>query len=330
MSITQYRERYKPFEYEWCWDIYKKAVLSSWNPLEVSMNSDLVDWANSSEADKKLIGGILRAFTLVETFVSCYWGDRVCKIFPKHEIVTMARYFSSQEGIHAWGYSHLSDTLGIDEWEAYQGDPTAQAKVAAIVDCDDDVVSLGVFSGAVEGISLMSSFVVLLSYTQKGGRFRGLNQILSWSTIDENNHSMAGCRLFRELDKEGKVTQKQKQKILEGFDLVLKNEEAFLRNAYDCHPNPPVPLEDILEYLKYRATTVLKQLGITAGHQYNYQNDKVQPIIDLFESLINGNVSVDFFSSPKNGAGYVSKPANFSEKINWVKVSANLYNDNFK
>ena len=118
-SITAYRERYKPFECDWAWEKYKAGVMSMWTPEEVSMSSDVIDWSQESSDNKRLIGGILRAFTLIECHVSCYWSDRVCQLFPKHEIVAMARLFSSQEVIHSWAYAHLSDTLGLDEWAEY-------------------------------------------------------------------------------------------------------------------------------------------------------------------------------------------------------------------
>lgn len=325
MSITTYRKRYKPFEYQWAWETYIQSVLSTWNPFEVSFASDTVDWANLPKHDKKLIGGILRAFTLIETFVSCYWSDRVTKLFPKHEIVAMARYFSSQEINHAWAYSMLSDTLGIDEWEAYKGDLTAQAKVNTLVDrgetLDDNIVSLGIFSGAVEGVSLISSFVVLLSYAQ-AGQFKGLNQILSWSNIDELNHCKAGCKLFNELDKEGKVNNKHKTEIIKGFDLILKNEEVFLKNAYKDHPNPPIPLSDIIHYTKYLANTRLQLLNI--NHRYEYLPSKVQPIIDLYETQMKGVVSTDFFAMAKSGASYVAKPPQFSEELCWESLCNKL------
>lgn len=281
------------------------------------MSGDLVDWQQASEADKKLIGGLLRAFTLSETFIGCYWSDKVTKLFPRHESVMMAKLFSYQETIHTVAYNHLSDSLGIDEWEAFQGDSTAQDKLNFLMEDCDPVVSLGIFSGCMEGMSLMGSFVLLLSFCQQG-RFRGLNQILSWSNLDESLHHEAGCKLFRELDKEGKVTPEHKEKIKTGFDLALRNEEAFLQNAYQGHPNPPIQLLDILQYLKYRSNKALKNLGI--NYRYSYYPSVVEPIIELYETQINGTVSVDFFSQSKNGAGYVAKPPQFNQQIDWTKL----------
>ena len=159
---------------------------------------------------------------------ACYWGDVVTKFFPKHEVQAMARAFSCSEAVHAAAYSHLSDTLGLDDFEAFLGDPTARQKIDYFVNVCDPVVSLGVFSGAGEGVSLFSSFAALLSFNLDG-RFKGISQIISWSALDEQQHSNGGCALFRQLDAEGKVSDDQKRQIVEGFEAVLDNEDAFPR-----------------------------------------------------------------------------------------------------
>ena len=166
------------------------------------MSTDVTDWQEATEEEKAVIGGILRGFTQLELHVACYWGDVVTKYFPKHEIHAMARAFSCSEAVHAAAYSHLSDTLGLDEFEAFLGDPTARAKIDYFVNTVDPIVSLGVFSGAGEGVSLFSSFAALLSFNLDG-RFKGLSQIISWSALDEQQHSDGGCALFRHLDNEG-------------------------------------------------------------------------------------------------------------------------------
>ena len=290
--------------------------MSLWHPLEISMAPDVRDWGVVSDADRRLIGGILRGFTLAEQFVGCYWGETVARQFPKPEILAMARLFSYQETIHQWAYSHLSDTLGIDEWEAYQGDPSAQDKIAFLMSESDPVVSLGVFSGAVEGMSLISSFVVLLSYCQTG-KFKGLNQILSWSNIDELNHSSAGCRLFRELDKEGKVTPDHKWQVTRGFDAAVQNEIAFLENAYAQHPSPPIPLWDVVQYVSYRANQCFKMLGI--DHRYKYSPSAVEPIIALYETQMKGSTSTDFFAQQKSASSYTPSPTQFTntDQLQW-------------
>ena len=311
-NIREYRAAYRPAEHVWALDMFKRGQTSLWYVNEVNMASDVLDWHSASEADRKLIGGILRAFTLAETHVSDHWSECVCQMCPKHEIVALARMFSYQEAIHAEAYNHLSETLGINEHEAFMADPTAQAKIAQLLDHDDDIVSLGVFAGAIEGMSLMSSFVVLLSFCAEG-RFRGLSQILSWSAMDERTHAEAGAKLFREFN----ATAEQKRKVSEAISHAITVEDAFLRNAYAGHPNPPIPLQTVLEYGRYRAERMESALGIsTPADPRKYDQERVRAILELYESQFTGNTSTDTFAQAKSGAGYIAAPP-AGESIDW-------------
>jgi ribonucleotide reductase beta subunit family protein with ferritin-like domain len=167
-------------------EYFKSAVLSVWNPWEVSLKSDCQDWnQNTTPSERDLIAGVLRGFTSAELGISCYWSDVVCRMFAKPEIHDMAKMFSAFERIHAAAYNYLSDTLGLNEFEAFMSDETAKKKVERFfTECESDKVSLAVFSGAGEGVSLYSSFAILLAFA-KSGRFKGVEQIISWSVIDE-------------------------------------------------------------------------------------------------------------------------------------------------
>ena len=124
MSITSYSEPYKldgKFQFPEYYDFFQKAIASVWRPEEVSMSTDVTDWQEATEEERAVIGGILRGFTQLELHVACYWGDVVTKFFPKHEVQAMARAFSCSEAVHAAAYSHLSDTLGLDDFEAFLG-----------------------------------------------------------------------------------------------------------------------------------------------------------------------------------------------------------------
>jgi ribonucleoside-diphosphate reductase beta chain len=324
MSITDPREPYKingSFEYPEYYEKFQKAIASVWRPEEVSMAHDVYDWQECSAEERDVIGGILRGFTQLELHVACYWGDVITKYFPKHEIHAMARAFSCSEAVHAAAYSHLSDTLGLDEFEAFLGDPAARAKIDYFVNQSDPIVSLGVFSGAGEGVSLFSSFAALLSFNLDG-RFKGVAQIISWSALDEQQHSDGGCSLFRELDREGRVTDGQKAEIIEGFKVVLENEDAFLEKIFNGYVLRCISREDLWHYLRHRANDRLKALGI--NHIFEYDRSKADGIRKWFEPVLKGQVSQDFFAFHKEGSAYVAKPEQKFDRINWKTLDLAL------
>lgn len=302
------------YEYPEFFEYYQSAVASVWRPEEVAMASDVNDWHhNLSQSERDLIAGVLRGFTVAEMGISEYWGDTVCKLFRKPEILSMARAFSFFEQIHAQAYNHLSDTLGINEFEAFLSDPAAQKKVEKFFTaCSSEKVSLAVFSGAGEGVSLFASFAILLAFN-KTGRMKGLAQIISWSSIDEAAHSDGGSSLFRELVKEQGITDDEISEIKAGFDSVIENEYSFLENIFNTIDNNsiPVSLSDLKAYVKSRANNRLDNLGLSQL-LYSMSKEEIEAssnISSWFDPMVRGQTNSDFFAMGKDGKAYVAKPS---------------------
>ena len=235
--ITEPRFFYKPtdgFEYPKYFDAFTKCLTSVWNPLEVDMNSDVLDWEKALASEREIIGGILRGFTQIECVIGDYWREVVTTIFPKPEIISMCNAFSFFESLHAYAYNHLSSTLGLDEYTAYYGDEFAQRKINYLledVNNKSKKIQLAVISGCAEGVALYSSFSVLLSFA-KTGRFKGLSQIISWSIIDESQHSEEAAALFKELVALKPLTKEEISVIKEAFEAVVQNDFAFINNIF--------------------------------------------------------------------------------------------------
>jgi ribonucleoside-diphosphate reductase beta chain len=307
MSIREYREPYKvngEFEHPEFFEAYQKALSSIWRPQEVSFESDIRDWQNSSQDEREIIGGILRGFTQLECHVSDYWAN-IPTWFPKHEVAAVARAFSLSEIVHAEAYNLLSDTLGLDEFEAFLGDPIAQQKIGYFLQNRGIKESLAVFSGAGEGVSLFSSFAVLLSLNLTG-RFKGIAQIISWSALDEQSHSDTGIALFRELVSEDDLTPGEEKSIYEGFDAVIENEFAFLGKIFEDRSLSTIDRQDVRNYILYRANDRLERLGLLP--KYTYKHERANRIKEWFHPIMKGATSTDFFAQKGDGANYISKP----------------------
>jgi ribonucleoside-diphosphate reductase beta chain len=307
MSIREYRQAYKTeqgFEYPFFFEQYQKALASVWRPQEVSLESDIRDWQNASTSEREVVAGILRGFTQFECHVSDYWSN-IPTWFPKHEVAAVARMFSLSEIVHSEAYNLLSDTLGINEFEAFLGDPTAQAKIGYFLNEKGTKESLAIFSGAGEGVSLFSSFSVLLSLNLTG-RYKGLAQLISWSINDEQQHSDTGIQLFNELVKEDPLTESEEKTILEGFDAVIENEFAFIRKIFNGKTLETINQEDLRAFILYRANNRLERLGLLP--KYVYKHERANNIKKWFEPLAAGATSTDFFAQSKDGSNYISKP----------------------
>jgi ribonucleoside-diphosphate reductase beta chain len=292
------------FEYPYFFEQYQKALASIWRPEEVSFESDIRDWQNASNSEKEIIAGILRGFTQLECHVSDYWSN-IPTWFPKHEIAAVARMFALSEIVHAQAYNLLSDTLGLNEFEAFLGDPIAQQKIGYFLENRSIKESLAVFSGAGEGVSLFSSFSVLLSLNLTG-KFKGIAQIISWSINDEQQHSDTGIELFKELVKEEPLTPEEQKSIGGAFDMVIENELAFIRKIFENRTLSTASAYDLESYVKYRANDRLEKLGI--DKEYIYDIAAAERIKQWFNPLAAGMTSTDFFAQSKDGSNYISKP----------------------
>lgn len=331
MGITSPRYTYKTqqntFEYGWAHDAWLKCLTSVWNHNEVSLDSDLKDWSSSTAEEKALITSILKGFTQIELHIGDYWAH-IADYFPKPEIIEMARAFSFFETIHAAAYNHLVATLGLDEYQLFMSDQVAQTKVNYFkTSIEDKLVELAIFSGAGEGVSLFSSFALLLAFN-KTGRFKGIAQILSWSLNDEHNHSEYGTKLYQELRSELKseLTTAQKLQIKEGFDQVLENEMKFLDQAFLDSLGPICEHDkaDYVNFLYLRANDRLNALGL-AELQYDYDLDRAKSISKWFIPIFKASVSNDFFAHLKSGENYIAKPMFNSDNVKFSDIRTAIY-----
>ena len=297
------------FDYPQFYQYYENTVASVWRHQEVAMEGDLRDWQfNSTPDERAIIAGILKGFVSAELGIGCYWANEVCRIFPKPEIRDMARAFSFFETIHAHAYSYLNDVLGLNEYEEFINDPIACSKIETFFQKYSDKVSLAVFSGAGEGVSLFSSFAVLLSFN-KDGRYKGLAQIISWSAIDEATHSEAGCALFRCLVEETGLSDPDREEIYAGFRLILEKEIAFIDHIFNSAHIASVDAEELKAYITNRANERLLTLGLEQiFHLSTEELSKAKLLAAWFEPMIKGASSVDAFAQSKSGDNYIAKP----------------------
>ena len=303
-NIQTKREFYKPFDYPELYEYYRQSALSTWLGDSIPMAQDVVDFNHNTNArEKEVIQSILRGFTIMETRIGDYWGETITKMFPKYELIAVARAFSFEETNHQMAYSHLSDSLDLNEYEAFLEDPVVAKKLEQFVNCEDPLVSIATFSGVGEGLQLFSSFAVLLSFCQRNNRFTGIDTIVGYSAREESIHSSFGIKLFNILVSESGITQEQTDAIYQAFRLGIENEFNFITQIFNGRTLPSIKEDELKDYMLIRANSKLVEMNLEPIFKINGIGNN---IAQWFDVAINGQISHDFFARQREGSTYSS------------------------
>ncbi len=301
-DILRPRVVYSPFEYPRAFEFWEKQQQSHWLHTEVSMASDINDWKLVlTDTERSVIGHILKGFTQSEVFIQEYWSTQVCKWFKKPEIQMMAATFGAFESIHAVSYAYLNQSLGLDDFEAFLHEPAAKAKIDRLMNTRatsnvEIARGLAIFSAFNEGVSLFSSFAVLLNFS-RSNKMKGLGQIIAFSVKDESLHSEAGCWLFRTLvgERPELMTDKLREELLEAARLTVQLEDAFIDSAFADGEIEGLTSDDLKAFIRHRCNTKLEDLGLKKNWR-NVSKDALDRM-QWFDVLSTGTNHADFFAS---------------------------------
>ncbi len=308
MSLTQARNQYKPFEYPWAYDFWKRQQQIHWMPEEVPLGEDCRDWAQKlTDHERNLLTQIFRFFTQADVEVQNCYHEHYGRVFKPTEIKMMLAAFSNMETVHIAAYSHLLDTIGMPEQEysAFLEYEEMKDKHDFLqqfgVDTDLDIArTLAVFGGFTEGMQLFASFAMLMNFP-RFNKMKGMGQIVSWSVRDESLHCEGIIRLFHEWNREtGALTKSVREDIIDVAKTMVSLEERFIDLAFSLGEVEGMTAEDIKSYVRYVADWRLTQLKLSPVYGYfsqdesSYNQVRAHPLPWLVEQL-NGVEHANFF-----------------------------------
>lgn len=297
--MLTHRKFYRPFEYPQYFEYFKKQNQAHWMPSEVPMESDIADYRfKMSPAENSLIINILRFFTQGDIEVNNNYNSKLIPAFPKPEIKMMLSAFAAMESIHVWAYSYLNDSLGLPEKEysmflEYESMRNKYNYIQTfdVHSVDELAVNLAVFGGFMEGVSLFSSFAILMNFPRLG-KLKGVGQVVTWSIRDESLHSEGVCRLFRDLMSENPHlwTDKLRSTLYQACDDMVKLEDAFIDTCFAMGAVPGLTPEQVKSYIRYTADHKLNELGL--DKKYHAAN----PLLWL-DVMVNAKEHTNFFEN---------------------------------
>lgn len=297
--ILTHRRFYRPFEYPHYYDYFQKQNQAHWMPTEIPMESDISDYRfRLAPEECNLIIQILRFFTQGDIEVNNNYNSKLIPAFPKPEIKMMLSAFAAMESVHVWAYSYLNDSLGLPEKEysAFLEYESMRNKYNYIQTFDvnsveDLAINLAVFGGFMEGVSLFSSFAILMNFPRLG-KMKGVGQVVTWSIRDETLHSQGVCRLFRDLVTENRHiwTDNLRNILYKACDDMVKLEDAFIDTCFAMGAVPGLRADEVKQYIRFIADRKLNDLGL--DKVYHAANP-----LSWLDVMINAKEHVNFFEN---------------------------------
>ena len=270
MSLLHASKQYKPFEYPWAFEFWKRQQQLHWLPEEVPLGEDCRDWAQKlSDHERNLLTQIFRFFTQADVEVQDCYHEKYGRVFKPTEIKMMLTAFSNMETVHIAAYSHLLDTIGMPESEYGAFLEYAEMKEKHDymqnfgVDSDEDIArTLAMFGGFTEGVQLFASFAMLMNFP-RFNKMKGMGQIVTWSIRDESLHCEGIIKMFHTFCHERQcLTKAVKDDIADVCQTTIRLEDNFIDLAFEMGPVNGMTPKEIKKYIRFIADWRMNQLGL--------------------------------------------------------------------
>lgn len=268
--LTEFSKTYKPFQYPQFMDYANKHELIHWAEEEVDLGDDIAQWNSGyiSDTEKSFVLQIMRLFTQTDVQVGQNYCDLFIPVFKNNEVRCMLLAFAAREGIHQRAYALFTDTIGMPEHiysEFLEYDSMAN-KIQLMqnnqTDSKEAIARSLAQTVCNEGMSLFSSFVMLLNF-QRFGKMKGLCSITEWSLKDETQHVLGMSELFKAYCKENPevLTDSFKLSVYEMYRNSIALEDAFIDDAFKLGPQEGMTSYEVKSYARFIANRRLMQIG---------------------------------------------------------------------
>ncbi len=300
--MTDERTYFKPFNYAWAYDAWLKHEQSHWLHTEVPMLEDVKDWKKKlTKEEKQFLTHIFRFFTQGDIDVAGGYVNNYLPYFPQPEIRMMLLGFAAREALHIAAYSHLIETLGLPDttYNEFMAYAEMKEKHDYVLDIssknttkENTATHIAVFSAFTEGMQLFSSFIMLLNFPRHG-KMKGMGQIVTWSIVDETQHTENMIKLFRTYIEENREIWNDdlKGRLYTIATRMVELEDKFIDLAFQMGAMEDLSSEDVKKYIRYIADRRLISLGLKG--QFKVKRNPLPWV----EEMINAPTHTNFFEN---------------------------------
>jgi len=302
LNLTDERNSFKPFNYPWAYEARLKHEQSHWLHTEVPMAEDVKDWKKKlTNEEKQFLTHIFRFFTQGDIDVAGGYVRNYLPYFPQPEIRMMLLGFAAREALHVAAYSHLIETLGLPEttYNEFLAYAEMKEKHDYILNLSaqnstkqNTAKHIAVFSAFTEGMQLFSSFIMLLNFPRHG-KMKGMGQIVTWSIVDETQHTENMIKMFKEFVKENPEiwNDELKSELYTIAERMVVLEDRFIDLAFAMGPMANLDASDVKQYIRYIADRRLISMGLKG-----IMKVKKNPL-PWVEEMINAPTHTNFFEN---------------------------------
>jgi len=301
-KLTDERSYFKPFNYAWAYDAWLKHEQSHWLHTEVPMLEDVKDWKKKlTPSEKQFLTHIFRFFTQGDIDVAGGYVKNYLPYFPQPEIRMMLLGFAAREALHIAAYSHLIETLGLPDttYNEFMEYAEMKEKHDYVLNIsgqnttkENTATHIAVFSAFTEGMQLFSSFIMLLNFPRHG-KMKGMGQIVTWSIVDETQHTENMIKLFRTYIEENREiwNDELKGRLYTIAERMVELEDKFIDLAFAMGAMEDLTAEDVKKYIRYIADRRLISLGLKG--QFKVKRNPLPWV----EEMINAPTHTNFFEN---------------------------------
>lgn len=212
MGLFDKRVAFKPFEYPKAAEFAELFQTSIWNVNEYNFDKDIHDFnTRLTDYEKEVVKRCLLAISQIEISVKTFWAN-LYNHFPKAEFNQLGVMMAYQEYVHEQSYSKLLEILGLNgDFEKILNVPEIQGRIdylqKYLKGSSDNAkqnyaLNLALFSAFIENCSLFSQFYLMKSMNYHKGYFKGVDNVISATFIEEDMHARVGSWLIETIREE--------------------------------------------------------------------------------------------------------------------------------
>lgn len=283
------------------WEYYINAISSFWVPAHVDLSSDIGQWRNLSNAERRFLSKILAFFAASDTIVNENLIRRFVQDVTDPAYLAFYEFQIGMEVIHTHQYNEIIHTYFPESEEkknlfrAIQTEPYVEKKAQWALDwieSDRSYPERLIAFACVEGIMFSSSFCAIY-WIKNRGLLPGLAQANEYIARDEGMHTDFACLVYNQ-----SCERLPEDKVHEIVSSAVEVEIAFVKDAL-AQDLLGMNAKSMSQYVQFVADTLLDRLG----YRKLYYSQNPYKFMERLSLLSKGNFFENRVNSYQKGGG---------------------------